>query len=54
MSILLIVLLVILLAGGGGYYGYNRWGFAGSGGILGLIIVIVLICFLFGGLRIPR
>jgi hypothetical protein len=28
--LLLIVLLVLLLGGGGGYYGYSRWGQAGT------------------------
>ena len=47
-TILIIVVLVLLLGGGGGYYGYNRYGGSGLGGILGLVLVV----WLFGGLHI--
>ena len=43
MSTLLIVLLiVVLLGGGGGYYGYNRYGTGGLGGVLGFAQAITL------------
>ncbi len=45
MSMLLILVLAILLFGDGGYYGYNRCGSCGLGGILGLILaVFVILC----------
>ena len=34
-TILLIVLLILLFGGGGGYYGYNRYGGRGLGGVFG-------------------
>jgi hypothetical protein len=47
--IILIVVLVLIFGGGGGYYGYNRWGYAGGGGIsLGTILLILLVCWLLG------
>jgi hypothetical protein len=49
-TILIIVLLILLLGGGGGYYGYNRFGAPGLGGVLGLILVILLIFWLVGAL----
>ena len=49
--LLLIILLVLLFAGGGGYYGYSRWGTGGGLGIVGTILVIVLVLYLFGMLR---
>jgi hypothetical protein len=50
-TILIIVLLVLLLGGGGGYYGYSRYGGPGIGGALGLVLIIVLGLWFFGGLR---
>jgi hypothetical protein len=32
-TILIIVLVILLLGGGGGYYGYNRYGGSGLGGV---------------------
>lgn len=52
--ILLIVLLIILFGGGlGGYYGYrqNYYGTAGFGSILGAILILVVVFFLFGHSR---
>ena len=38
--ILLIIVLVLVFGLGGGYFGYNRWGYRGGGGIgLGIIFV---------------
>jgi Protein of unknown function (DUF3309) len=53
-TILIIVLLVLLLGGGGGYYGYRRYGGAGVGGALGLVLIILLVLWLVGGLQINR
>ena len=39
-TIFIIVLLVLLLGGGGGYYGYNRYGGPGVGGVLGLVLIV--------------
>jgi hypothetical protein len=52
MLLLLIIVLVLLLGGGGGYYGYSRWGTGGGMGILGTVLVIVLILYLLGALRV--
>ena len=51
-TILIIVLLLLLLGGGGGYYGYNRFGGRGLGGAIGLVVVVLLALWLFGGLRL--
>ncbi len=50
LTILIIVLLVLLLGGGG--YGYRRWGTGGGLGIVGTVLVIALILWLLGVLRI--
>lgn len=50
-TILIIVLVVLLLGGGGGYYGYSRYGGSGLGGAVGLVLVIMLAVWLFGGLH---
>ena len=52
--LLLIILLVLLFGGGGGYYGYSRWGAGGGLGMVGTILLIVLVIYLFGGLRLCR
>jgi len=49
--LLLIIVLVLLFGGGGGYYGYSRWGSGGGIGIVGTVLLIVLLLYLFGGLR---
>jgi hypothetical protein len=47
--IILIVILLLVFGGGGGYYGYNRWGYAGGGGIgVGTILLILVVCWLLG------
>ena len=50
--IIVIVLLVLLLGGGGGYYGRRaRWGRTHySGGLLGMILLILLLLWLTGNL----
>lgn len=50
MSTILIIVLLILLLGGGGYYGHSRYGGAGLGGVLGLVLVIAVVVWLVGGL----
>jgi hypothetical protein len=46
-TLLLIVVLLLLLGGGGFYYGGPAYG----GGGIGLILLICLIIYLFGGFR---
>ncbi len=48
MSLLLIIVILLLLFGGGGYYGYNRYGGAGLGGVLGLLLTIIVVLWLAG------
>jgi hypothetical protein len=50
--LLLIIVLVLLFGGGGGYYGYSRWGTGGGMGIFGTVLLIVVIMYLLGALRI--
>jgi len=50
--LLLLIVLLLLFGGGGGYYGYSRWGTGGGIGIVGTILVIALLVFVFGGMRL--
>ena len=50
MTILIIVLLILLLGGGG--YGFRRWGTGGGLGIVGAVLIIALILWLLGVLRV--
>ena len=50
--LLLIIILVLLFGGGGGYYGYSRWGTGGGLGIVGTVLVIALVLYLLGAIRI--
>jgi Protein of unknown function (DUF3309) len=50
--LLLIIILVLLFGGGGGYYGYSRWGAGGGLGIVGTVLVIALVLYLLGAIRI--
>jgi hypothetical protein len=50
--LLLIIILVLLFGGGGGYYGFSRWGTGGGLGIVGTVLLIVLVLYLFGAIRI--
>jgi hypothetical protein len=52
MTLLLIILLVLLLAGGGGYWGYSTWGPSGGFGVLGTVLLIVLVLWLVGAVRL--
>jgi hypothetical protein len=49
--LLLIIVLLLLFGGGGGYYGYSRWGSGGGIGIVGLVVMIAVAIYLFGGMR---
>jgi hypothetical protein len=49
--LLLILLLVLLFVGGGGYYGYSRWGTGGGLGIVGTVLLVVVLVYLFGGMH---
>lgn len=50
--LLLIIVLLLLFGGGGGYYGYSRWGSSGGLGIAGTVVVIALVLYLIGVLRV--
>ncbi len=52
MLLLIIIVLVLLFGGGGGYYGYSRWGTGGGLGIVGTVIVIAVLVWVFGGLHL--
>ena len=49
---LLLIIILVLLFGGGGYYGYSRWGTGGGLGIVGTVILIAVLVFLFSGMRL--
>jgi hypothetical protein len=49
--LLLIIVLLLLFGAGGGYYGYSRWGTGGGLGIVGTVVLIAVVVYLFGGLR---
>ena len=50
---LLLIILLVLVFGGGGYYGYSRWGTGGGLGIVGTVLLVLVVVYLFGGLRFP-
>jgi hypothetical protein len=50
--LLLIIVLLLLFGGGGGYYGYSRWGTGGGLGIVGTVVLVAVLVFLFGGMRL--
>ena len=52
--LLLIILVVLLFGGGGGYYGYSRWGSGGGIGVVGLVLIVVVLIYAFGGVSLPR
>lgn len=52
MLLILIIVLLLLFGGGGGYYGYSRWGYGGGLGIVGPVLLIFVILYLLGGLRL--
>ena len=47
-TILIIVLILLLFGGGGGYYGYNRYGGAGLGGVLGFVVLVLVVLWFAG------
>jgi len=49
MSLLLLIILLVLVFGGLPNWGYHNYGYAPSG-ILGTVLIIVLILFLLGRL----
>jgi hypothetical protein len=53
--LLIVLIVVVLLAfgGGGGYYGYRRWGTGGGIGIFGQVLIVLVLFYVFGGLRFP-
>ena len=50
--LLLIIVLLLLFGGGGGYYGYSRWGRSGGLGIFGTVLLIIVVMYLLGVVRI--
>lgn len=52
MSTILVIVLLILLLGGGGYYGHSRYGGAGLGGVLGVVLLVAVVVWLVGALNI--
>ncbi|MGB7434117.1 MAG: hypothetical protein WBR26_09190 [Candidatus Acidiferrum sp.] len=52
MLLLLIIVLLLVFGGGGGYYGYSRWGSRGGFGIVGTVVVIALVLYFLGALRV--
>jgi hypothetical protein len=52
--ILVVVVLVLLLGGGGSYYGYSRYGGRGAGGTLGLVLIVIVAVWIFGGMHFYR
>lgn len=51
--LILLIVLILLFGGGGGYYGHSRWGPSGGAGVgLGTVVLIVLLVYLLGGLRV--
>ncbi|MEJ1968496.1 MAG: DUF3309 family protein [Rhizomicrobium sp.] len=51
MTLLIIIILLVLLFGGGGW-GYSRYGAGGGLGIVGTILVIFLVLYLLGAVRL--
>ena len=49
--IILLIILFLVFGGGGGYYAHRSYGLPGLGGVLGLVLVIFIVLWLFGGLR---
>lgn len=49
--IVIVVILLLLFGGGGGYYAHRTYGMRGLGGVFGTVLLILLVLWLFGGLR---
>ena len=50
--ILIILVLLLLFGGGGGYYAHRTYGARGLGSVLGLIVVILVVLWLTGVMRL--
>jgi hypothetical protein len=50
--LLLIIVLLLLFGGGGGYYGYSRWGTGGGLGMVGTVVLIAVVLYFLGVLRL--
>ena len=50
--IIIIIVLVLIFGGGGGYYAHRSYGVPGLGGVIGLILVVLIALWLFGGLHV--
>jgi len=50
----MIILLILLLLLFGGGFGYRSYGYNGGFGIVGALLVILLIVYLFGGFHAGR
>jgi hypothetical protein len=53
-TILIIVVLVLIFGGGGGYYAHGRYGGTGLGGVLGVVVLVLVALWLFGGFGVGR
>jgi hypothetical protein len=55
-TVLIIVLVALLLGGGAGYYGCKRYGGSGFGEAVGMLLIVLLVFWFFGGLHnnVPR
>lgn len=51
MSLILLIIILLLLFGGG-YYGYRRCGPGGGIGIVGVVLIVPVVLYLLGGLRL--
>lgn len=52
--ILIIVIALLLFGGGGGYYANRAYGLPGLGGVLGLVVTVLVLLWLFGGVHLGR
>jgi hypothetical protein len=49
--IVLIVVLLLAFGAGGSYFAYRRLATGGSIGIFGLVLILLVIFYVFGGVR---
>jgi len=47
-----VVVLIVFLGGAGAYYAHSRYGGSGLRSVIGLVLVVSLLVWLFGGLRV--
>ena len=47
-TILLVIILILVFGGGGGYYAHGRYGGAGLGGVLGIVLIALVVWWLLG------